>query len=107
MIKRRENAFFSEESFEYTFPKRKINVLKNWLRDHLSWAPCGIGIKIESILKSFFLLILLHQCRLSLLYSRIQDYMLSLMNEVNPCAAFVVGFVWEAKPAFSTQGPLL
>ena len=89
MIQRRENNFS----------------LKNWLRDHSSWAPCGIGMKIEGILKSFFFIfffILLHQGMLSLPYSRIQDYMLSLMNEVDPYVASAVGFVWDAKLVFPT-----
>ena len=39
---------------------------------------------------------------LSLLCSRIQDCMLSLMNEVDPCVASIVGFVWDAKLVFLT-----
>ena len=62
------------------------------MRDNSSWAPCEIGMKVEGILKSCFL-ILLHQGTLSLLYSRIQGYMLSLMNEIDPCVASAVGFV--------------
>ena len=62
----------------------RIYVQKDWLRDHTSWAPCGIEMKIKGILKSWFW-ILLHQGTLSILYSRIQGYMLSFMNEVDPC----------------------
>ena len=78
----------------------------NWLRDHTSWAPCGIGMLIRGILKSLFW-ILLHQGTLAILCSRIQGYMLSLMNEVNLC--FVVSavcFVWDAKPDFATKSTL-
>ena len=60
-------------------------------------------MKMEGILKSCFW-ISLHQVTLSLLYSRIQGYMLSLMNEVDPCVAYAVGFVWDAKPVFPTIG---
>ena len=60
-------------------------------------------MKIEGILKSCFW-ILLHQGMLSLLYSRIQGYILSFMNEVDPCVAFAMGFVWDAKPVFPTIG---
>ena len=56
-------------------------------------------MKIEGTLKSYFL-ILLHQGTLSVLCSRIQGYMLSLMNEVDPCVASTVGFVWDVKPVF-------
>ena len=49
-------------------------------------------MKIEGIFK-FCFLISLHQDTLSLLYSKIQGYMLSLMNEVNSCVAFAVSFV--------------
>ena len=61
----------------------RIYVQKDWLRDHTSWAPFGIEMKIKGILKSWFW-ISLHQGMLSILCSRIQGYMLSLMNEVDP-----------------------
>ena len=41
-------------------------------------------MKIKGILK-FWFWISLHQGTLSILYSRIQSYMLSFMNEVDPC----------------------
>ena len=41
---------------------------------------------------------------LSLLCPRIHGYMLALINEVDPCVAFIVGFVWDAKPIFPTDG---
>ena len=100
MIERRENSL-SLQVFWNTLFQRKINVCKNWLRDHSSWIPCEIGMKIEGILKSCFL-ILLHQGTLSLLCSKIQGYMLSLMNKVDPCVASAVSFVWDAKPIFPT-----
>ena len=105
MIKRRENSFSLQNLGNILFQK-KINVLKNWLRDHSSWATCGIGMKIEGILK-FCFWILLPQGTFSLLCSRIQDYMLSLMNEVDPCVTFAVGFVWDAKPIFPTSISML
>ena len=69
------------------------------MRDHSSWAPNGIGMKIEGILKSCFW-ILLHQGMLSFLCSKIQGYMLSIMNEVDSCVASTVDFVWDAKLVF-------
>ena len=62
----------------------RINVQKDWMRDHTSWAPCGIEMKIKGILKWWFW-ISLHQGTLPILCSRIQGYMLSFMNEVDPC----------------------
>ena len=53
-------------------------------REHPYWAPCGIEMKIKGIFKSWFW-ISLHQGMLSILYSRIQGYILSFMNEVDPC----------------------
>jgi len=38
----------------------------------------------------------------TLLCSRIQGYMLSLINKIDPCVAFVACFVWDAKPVFPT-----
>ena len=70
------------------------------MRDHLSWTPSGIGMKIEGILKSCFL-ILLHQGTFSFLCSRIQGYMLSIMNEVDSCDVSGMGFVWDTKSVFS------
>jgi len=49
-------------------------------------------MKIEGYLKSCFL-ILLHKVTLSVLCSRIQGYMLSLVNEVDPCVTSTVCFV--------------
>ena len=61
---------------------------------------------IKGILKSWFW-ISLHQGTLSIFCSRIQGYMLSLMNEVNPCSiASAVCFVWDAKPDFATKSTL-
>ena len=80
-MKRKENSF-SLQGEEEGLPLR-INAHKDWLRDHSSWAPCGIEMKIKGILKSWFW-ISQHQGTLSFLCSRIQGYMLSLMNEVNP-----------------------
>ena len=60
-------------------------------------------MEIEGILKSC-LWILLHQGMFSLLHSKIQGYMLSLMNEVDPSVAYAVGFVWDVKPVFPTIG---
>ena len=61
----------------------RIYVQKDWLRDHTSWAPFGIEMKIKGILKYWFW-ISPHQGTLSILCFRIQGYMLSLMNEVDP-----------------------
>ena len=58
-------------------------------------------MKIEGILK-FCFWISLHQGMISFLSSRIQGYMLSLMNEVDLYVASTVGFVWDAKPVFPT-----
>ena len=72
----------------------RIYVQKDWLRDHTSWAPYGIEMKIKGILK-FWLWISLHQGTLSILYSRIQGYMLSFMNEVDPCLLLPLCVLYE------------
>ena len=59
------------------------------------------SVERTHILKSCFL-ILLHQGTFSLLCSRIQGYLLSLMNKVDPCVASATCFVWNAKPVFPT-----
>ena len=100
MIERRENSL-SLQVFWNTLFQRKINVCKNWLRDHSSWIPCEIGMKIECILKSCFL-ISLHQRTLSVLCSRIQGYILSLINEIDHYIASTACFVWDAKLVFPT-----
>ena len=89
MIKRRENSFS----------------LQN-LKKTLFWAPCGIGMNINGILK-FCFWITLHQGTLSFLCSRIQGYMLSLMNKVDPCIAPAMDIVWDAKPIFLTSATCL
>ena len=81
MLKRKEISFSPQGEEEEL--SLRINVQKDWLRDHTSWAPCEIEMKIKGILKSWFW-ISLHWGTLSIFCSRIQGYMLSLMNEVNP-----------------------
>ena len=97
-MKRKESNFslqWEEEELSL-----RIHVHIDWLRDHTSWALCGIEIKIKGILKSCFW-ISLRQGMLSILCSRIQGYMISLMNEVDPCLLLpLCVFVWDAKPNF-------
>ena len=64
------------------------------MRDHTSWAQCVIEIKIRGILKSWFW-ISRHQGTLSILCSRIQSYMLSLMNEVDLCLLLPLCILYE------------
>jgi len=56
---------------------------------------------IKGILKSYFL-ISLHQGMLSIFYFRIQDYMLSLINEVDSCLLLPLCFVRDTKLLFLT-----
>ena len=78
-MKRKENRFPLQWEEELSL---RINIHKDWLRDHSSRAPYGIGVLIRGILKSYFW-ISLHQGMLFILCSRIQGYMLSLMNKVD------------------------
>ena len=78
-MKRKENSFSLQEEEVFFFEN---HCTKDGLRDHTSWALCGIEMKIRVILMSWFW-ISLHQGTLSILCSRIQGYMLSLMNEVD------------------------
>ena len=64
------------------------------MRDHTSWTPCGIEIKIKGILKYWFW-ISRHQGTLSILCFIIQGYILSLMNEVNLCLLFSLYVLYE------------
>ena len=100
--KRKENSFSLQGEEEGL--SLRINVQKNWLRDHTSWALCGIGMKIKGILKSCFW-ISLHQGTPSCsLFLKLRNSMLSHMNEVDPCVAFAMGFVWDEKLVFPTIG---
>ena len=60
------------------------------MRDHTSLAQCKIEMKIVGLLRiqsiSCFWF-LLNQGKLSILCSRIQDCMLSLMKKIDPCVA--------------------
>ena len=50
MMKRKDKSFsLQREEDELSL---RINVHKDWLRDHSSQAPCGIEMKIKGILKS-------------------------------------------------------
>ena len=99
MIKRKENSFSlqGEEGLSL-----RINVHKDWLRDHSSWAPCGIEMLIRGILKSCFW-ILLHQGTLSILCSRIQGYMLSLLNEVDSYLLLLLCVLYDMQNQFLQQ----
>ena len=74
----------------------RINVHNDWLRNHSSRAPCEIGMLIRGIIKSWFW-ISQHQVTLSILCSRIQGYMLSLMNEVDLCLLLLLCVLYEIK----------
>ena len=84
MMRRKGNQFFfffspqGEEGFFF-----ESLCTRDWLRDHTSWVPCVIEMKIKGILKSCFWNSL-HQGTLSILYSRIHSYMLSYMIKVDP-----------------------
>ena len=91
-MKRKENSFSLQGEEEEL--SLRINVQKDWLRDHTSWAPYGIEMKIKGILKYWFW-ISLYQGTLSILCSRIQGYMLSLMNEADPCLLLLLCILYE------------
>ena len=81
MMKRKEISFSPQGEKEGFFFESLCT--KDWLSDHISWAPCRIEMKIKGILKSWFWNSL-HQGTLSILYYRIHSYMLSYMIKVDP-----------------------
>ena len=83
----------------------RIYVQKDWLRDHTSWASCRIEMKIKGILK-FWFWISLYQGTLSILYSRIQGYMLSFMNEVNLYLLLPLCVLYEIQNQIFQQNPM-
>ena len=97
--KRKKNSLQWEEEEEQqnllkrTFLWESVSK-KDWLRNHSSRAPCGIGLLIRGILKSWFW-ISLHQGTLSILCFRIQGYMLSIMNEVDSCLLLPLCVLYE------------
>ena len=92
MMKRKENSFSLQGGEEGFFFENQCT--KDWLRDHTSWVPCGIEMKAKGILKSWFW-ISLHQGTISILCSRIQGYMLSFMNEVDPWLLLLLCVLYE------------
>ena len=101
--KRKKNSFslqWEEEGLSL-----RINVHKDWLRDHSSRALCGIEMLIKGILKSCFW-ISLHQGMFSIFYSRIQGYVLYLMNEVDSCLLLPLCVLYEMQNQFLQQGML-
>ena len=92
MMKRKEISFSPQGGKEGFFFESLCT--KDWLSDHISWAPCRIEMKIKGILKSWFW-ISLHQCTLSILYSKIHGYMLSFMIEVDPCLLLPLCVLYE------------
>ena len=92
MMKREEISFSLQGEEEGFFFESLCT--KDWLRDHTSWAPCGIEMKIKGILKSWFWFSQ-HQGMLSILCSTIQGYMLSFMNEVDLCLLLPLCVLYE------------
>ena len=94
-----EKTVFLCSIFWLHFSFGKSTYLKtDWETTHLRHCvDLGWRLKVFSSL-----VFSLHQGTLSALCSRIQGYMLSLINEVDPCVASAVGFVWDAKLAFPT-----
>ena len=101
-----EKVVFLYRILEIYFSKRKSMYSRiDWETTHLGQhEELGWRLKVFS---SFFFLILLPQGTFSLLCSKIQDYMLSLINKVDPCVTSAIGFVWDAKPIFPTSISML
>ena len=61
------------------------SLLGNWLRDHTSWASSGIGVKIKSLPKNFWSLVLNFTApRYAFLFSNSETlHMLSFSNEID------------------------
>jgi len=102
-MKRKENSFSLQWEKELSL---RINVHKDWLRDHSSRVPCGIEMLIRGILKSCFW-ISFHQGMLSILCFRIQSYMLSLMNEVDPYLLLLLCVLYEMQNQIFQQKRLI
>ena len=97
-----EEIVFLYRILEIHFSKGKSMYTRtDWEITHLKH-HVELGWRLKKFF--FFFWISLHQGTHFLLCSRIQGYMLSLMNKVDPCVAYVVGFVWDAKLVFPTIG---
>ena len=103
-MKRKENSFSLQGEEEGFFFENQCT--KDWLRDHTSWVPCGIEMKAKGILKSWFW-ISLHQGTISILCSRIQGYMLSFINEVDPFLLLPLCVLYEIQNQIFQQLVLL
>ena len=100
-MKRKEISFSPQGEEEGFFFENLCT--KDWLRDHTSWAPCGIEMKIKGILKSRFWNAL-HQGTHPFLYSRIHGYMFIFHDwSKSVFVASAVYFVWDTKPDFPTM----
>ena len=86
----------------------RINVQKDWLRDHTFWAPCGTKMKIKSVPKYFWSFVLNFTApRYTILFLNSKIYIMHVINhEWNKSmfVASVVCFVWDTKPDFPTIG---
>ena len=66
------------------------SLLRNWLRDHTSWASSGIGVKIKSLPKNFWSLVLNFTApRYAFLFSNSETYV-----------AHVIIFYWSRSVFF-------
>ena len=102
MIKRKRKQIFSTRSWKYTFPKENqrtqeliersliLGAMWNWDEDS----------RYSQVL---FLNFIAQRYAIYSLSLKLRNYMLSLMNEVDPCVASTMGFVWDAKPVFSNK----
>ena len=103
MMKRKKKFFSTRRRRIFLL---RINIHKDWLRDHTSWAQCGIEMKIKGILK-FWFWFSLHQGMLFILCSRIQGCMLSLMNKVDPWLLLPLCVLYEMQNQIFQQVELL
>ena len=101
MIKKRENSF-SLQDIGLHFSKGKLTYVRtDWEITHLGYyMELGWRLKVFSNLVFEF-----YYTKVRFLSFVLEfKFTCYLMNKVDPCVASIVGFIWDAKPVFTTNG---